>query len=165
MKSFKVFLLCSVFMSTITNCASQKFEKEAPVDIVSIYKQHWTSGVKGGGSGTNIFVELESERPKDISFDSIYFETFQLPLKQDSHNALLFAGRKVNAGNKKYTLPTSFVVTSDASIEPTEQKPKFQLENNECVIRYTISGKVKYFKYDTLQTKSAPLIPHARPKG
>ena len=163
MKFFKILFSFSVLMCSITNCASQKFEQEAPVGIKQIYTQHWNSGVEGGGSGINIFVDLQTELPKHITLDSIYFNTFQLPLKQDSHNVLLFAGRKVNAPNKKYTLPTNSVVTGNVVTKPTVQKPKFELTDNACVIRYSVSGKVKYFKYEDLYNKSTPPIPSTRP--
>ncbi|QDO93121.1 hypothetical protein FNB79_03725 [Formosa sediminum] len=164
MKFFKVLFLCNLVLCSITNCASQKLEKKVPVSIKEVYKTHWNSGVKGGGSGVNIFIVLEDQLPDQITLDSLYFNTFQLPLKQDNRNELLFVGRQVNATNKKYIHPTSSKITVDAVTETITQKTKFELDENECIIQYTESGTVKYFKYVDLYTKSTPPIPNTRPK-
>ncbi|CDF81189.1 conserved hypothetical protein [Formosa agariphila KMM 3901] len=159
MKSFKIFLLFSVLLSSITNCASQKIEKIPPIQISYIYKQHWHSGQKAGGSGTNIFIELESELPENITLDSIYFETFRLALKQDSHNPLQLVGRRVVDSKKDYTIPVLNPVEKLETSNTTLNSSKFELEKNECVLRYTSSGTIKYYKYDSLYTKQTPLIP------
>ena len=164
MKPFKIFLLLSVLLSSITNCASQKIQKKAPTNILSVYKQHWYSGVKAGGSGTNIFVELKSELPENITLDSIYFDTFQLPLNQDTHNSLLFVGRRVVDSRKNYTIPTLNPVEIVETPNTTPNSSKFTLEKNECIIQFSTSGKTKYYRYNNLYTKQTPLIPQSKPK-
>ncbi|WP_159022055.1 hypothetical protein [Formosa sp. L2A11] len=164
MKFLKIFFLFSVLLSSITNCASQKIEKEAPVAIKEVYTKSWTSGVKTGGSGINIFVDLQEALPANITLDSIYFEAYQLPLKQNNNNPLLFVGRKVNASNQNISILKANAVTDQMVLESTEKQAKFQLEDSACIIRYTDSGDVKYFKYEGLYRKQAPLIPKARPK-
>lgn len=164
MRVLKIVFLMSIILTSITNCASQKLEKVTPVAITEVYKQHWYSGVKSGGSGTNIFVVLSDQLPQNITLDSIYFEKTQLPLKQDNHNSLVFAGRKLKDAKNKYTLSKSKAITDDNTAKSIENKSKFQLKPNECIIRFTVSGTVKYFKYESLYTKSSPLIPKARPK-
>ncbi|WP_299776591.1 hypothetical protein [uncultured Formosa sp.] len=164
MKYLKIFFLCSVLLSSITNCASQKTEKVASFCTKEVYKQSWTSGVKGGGSGINIFVNLQETLPVNITLDSIYFETYQLPLKQDNHNPLLFVGRNVNQSKKDFSILKTNAITDNPVTENTEKHSKFQLKENECIIRYIDSGDIKYFKYDALYRKQAPIIPNTRPK-
>ncbi|MFB9051952.1 hypothetical protein ACFFVB_02560 [Formosa undariae] len=162
MKSFKLFLLYSVLVCSITNCASQKFEKEVPFSIDEVYVQHWNSGVKMGGSGTNIFVSLKDNLPSSISLDSIYFGTNQLKLIQDSHNPLLFMGRQIDR-SKRNDAPISAVVMPKNETKEIVVQPKFQLLKNECVIGFKQLGKVNYFKLETLYTKQTPFIPQAKP--
>ncbi|OEI79594.1 hypothetical protein AST99_13575 [Formosa algae] len=164
MKLFKVLFLYSIILCSISNCASQKLEKVPPVGIKEIYTQHWSSGVKSGGSGTNVFIVLDAELPQHISLDSIYFKTLQLPLAPDTRNPLLFAGRKVYPADSKYTSIKGNAVTDQKVSENIQKEPKFTLEDNQCVIQYTVSGDVKYFIYDQLYAKQSPPIPNARPK-
>ncbi|WP_434037273.1 hypothetical protein [Formosa sp. 4Alg 33] len=162
MKSFKLVLLYSVLICSITNCASQKFEKETPFGIADVYLQHWNSGVKMGGSGTNIFMELKENLPNHVSLDSIYFDNYQLKLNQDSHNPLLFIGRHIES-SKRHNGPVNALNEQKSISKAQPIVSKFKLENNECVVQFTDASKVKYFKYDALYTKETPLVPQAKP--
>ncbi|WP_066223092.1 hypothetical protein [Formosa haliotis] len=162
MKLFKFFLGFSFLLSTVSNCASQKLEKDAPIAIKEVYKKHWTSGVKGGGSGTNIFVSLVNPLPAELSLDSIYFDGFQLALNQDQNNSLLYVGRHLEDAKDDYLIKNPLVEEKEEQ-KTTIKTPKFQLKPNECVVKYTKLDKVKYFKYDALQTKARPLMPQAKP--
>jgi len=48
-------------------------EEEFLQTIKSVYFQNWVSGVRGGGSGTNFFIEFEKKLPKEIVLKQVYF--------------------------------------------------------------------------------------------
>ena len=59
-KTFR-FLSLAIISVSFSQCAStMELQKEAPTDFGEVYCQSWVAGVKGGGSGTNIFIETKS---------------------------------------------------------------------------------------------------------
>jgi hypothetical protein len=149
-------------MATFSQCAAKKqLEANLPIEIGDVYCQEWIAGVKGGGSGINIFIPIVSN-PNNITLDSIYFKGKQAKLEFGNKN--LFIGRFKSEMNPKKDI----IMSSDPLAEygndvpDVPKKSFFQLQENECVVSYKTGNKVRYFKIvkinkkDILQYMSAP---------
>ncbi|WP_435135500.1 hypothetical protein [Formosa sp. A9] len=154
--------LCCLFVVVLSQCSSaQKLQNQSPVAIEEIYYQQWVSGVSGGGSGLNIFVVLQSERPKTIAFDSIYFRNYQLKLEPDTHHINSYVARYLKSSNTPKTLNQNSNTIEDDLAKSTVNVNPFHLESHECVIRYISNEEPLYFKYDKLYAKETPFAPSA----
>jgi hypothetical protein len=142
-------LVLTVF--TMVGCANKyQTEKQSVLDFSQSYYQRWTAGVKGGGSGINIFLTLKPDvnlEDKNIQVEGIYFKEFYTELQ--FYPPAKFQGAIKTKGNSK----DSFELlqggsANNESQEDTEKKVEilFQLENNEAVISYKEKGIQKYFK-------------------
>ena len=162
-KLFATGLLLSI-MANFLNCASsQSLEKSIPLEIGDVYFQNWVAGVKGGGSGVNLFIPIISNT-NNIILDSVYFRGKKVKL--ELKNNTLYVGYFKSLINEKKD-----IVMSSNRIEelnnPVPKIPKnipFKLENNECVVSYKNNGKTKYHKLSNITEKEKQYLPSAPAK-
>ena len=136
-------------------CSNQfKLEKKAPLTFKNSYYQEWVAGVKGGGSGLNIFLLLEEKiTNRDFIIEGLYFKQKYCELKPQ--------------GNHKYqgfikTNENQIPNASDNSLvfeESEVEKVPFDLEGDNAVVFYTENGKRKFFKIklNKKQTQHFPM--------
>lgn len=53
--------------------ANKMFAGEFPGEISSVYFQSWMAGVRGGGSGTDFYIELAQPLPERVILSQVYF--------------------------------------------------------------------------------------------
>ncbi|WP_299115520.1 hypothetical protein [uncultured Winogradskyella sp.] len=132
-----------------------KLEKEAPTIFGEVYCQSWVAGVKGGGSGTNIFIETLKD---DIVLDSVYFRGKTSKLTTKPTNKQLFIGRFLSTSNtEKFNFKEN---TDDKAIDGNSP---FELENNECVVSYIKDGKTRYYKLSNIIERQTDALPMSTP--
>lgn len=162
-KHISSLILMLVLMASFSQCSSaQKLQKEAPTQFGEVYCQNWVGGVKGAGSGLNIFIPVKDA---SIVLDSVYFRgrTSKLELKPD--NTQLYIGRFQTEINQ----PKDIVLSSDPKEEYVNQMPKketgiaFKLNNDECVVSYQSDGKTMYYKILNVKEKDALHYPSSPP--
>ncbi|NCO63554.1 MAG: hypothetical protein GW839_07670 [Flavobacteriales bacterium] len=156
------YFISLVFMVLlVSKCSSaQELQANIPLEIGEVYYQHWIAGVKGGGSGVNVFINIISNK-KNIELDSVYFQGKVAKLEMDNNS--LFIGRfKTNANQKN-----DLIMSSNPKEEygnkvqlPSEKSP-FKITNNQCVISYKEGSKIKYFKIDNMAKKQLQAYPSA----
>lgn len=147
----KLALLLVVFTNFYQCSGAQKLQEKAPTIFGEVYCQSWVAGVKGGGAGTNIFIETKSN---NLVLDSVYFRGKVSKLETKPGNSQLFIGRFLSTSNtEKFKLE---VTANDTFL--SEEFP-FQLEDNECVISYTLDGKTKYYKIGNIFERQTGALP------
>ncbi|WP_179344667.1 hypothetical protein [Winogradskyella ursingii] len=119
-----------------------KLEKKPPILVEAVYTQSWVSGVEGGGSGTNLFIETTD---RNIVLDSVYFRNSKVKLETKPSDDTLYIGR---FGSNVYPKQS----------EGVENFP-FQLENDECVVSYNENGTTKYFKFTGIKERPTETLP------
>ncbi|MDO5972551.1 hypothetical protein [Flavivirga jejuensis] len=142
-----------------TQCAStQKLENKLPLEIGDVYYQHWVAGVKGGGSGYNLFIPIQSN-PKSIVLDSLYFKGQQvkLELKRTS----VFVGRFISEANQKQDIIMSRDPLEEYgnSVPEPSKKTAFKLNDTECVVSYKKGDKTLYYKISNITKKTSTKYP------
>ncbi|ARV09652.1 hypothetical protein BTO05_08360 [Winogradskyella sp. PC-19] len=150
-KTFR-FLSLAIISVSFSQCAStMELQKEAPTDFGEVYCQSWVAGVKGGGSGTNIFIETKSN---DLVLDSVYFRGKISNLETKPSNKQLFIGRFLSTSNtEKYNFETA------SSDKGNDENFPFTLNDNECVVSYTVDGKTKYYKIGNIIERQTDALP------
>ncbi|MGB6269770.1 MAG: hypothetical protein WBF67_12255 [Olleya sp.] len=135
-------------------CSSaQKLQKEANFKTDQAYYQSWVAGIKGGGSGINVFIPVTSKL-KDLKLDSLYFKGHKVALVTKPQNPNLFIGRILAEANQK-----------DDFLSESKQAIPFDLKENEAVISYTENGTTNYIKIENIVEKQAEQYPSAPPKN
>lgn len=136
MKSFykiSFFSLVLIILACLTQCTTiPKLEKEAPTTIKATYFQQWNAGVKEEASGIDFYIELNDV---SIRLDSVLFRGQTTKLKAKSNDSTLYVGR--------------FKSREDTSNKVTNWP--FQIENNACIISYSVAEKIHYFKVSNVE--------------
>lgn len=150
-------------MASFSQCSTaQKLQQKAPTQFGEVYFQKWTAGVKGGGSGLNLFIPVMD---KSVEFDSAYFrgQVVKLEIKE-TNKGLLYIGRfKTELNQPKQDL----IMSSDSNKEYGNQLPSkaidipFELKEDECVISYIKDGKTLYYKIINITEKESLNYPSA----
>ena len=142
MKLFSKQLLGLVVL--FASCASNnyKLEKNIPFNVKQAYFEKWTAGVKGGGSGLNIYFVLEKDNTEVFQINGIYIRSSYSKLKLGQPNTY--------QGYIK-TNENSEVISVDGNVSNKSKDDKlieipFELKGNEAVVVFTENGDKKYFK-------------------
>jgi hypothetical protein len=160
MKIITNIILFSIVLTGFTNCSSaQKLEKRTSFNIGEVYFQSWVAGIKGGGSGTNIFIPIEDNLTKTVQLDSVYFRGKASKLEFKPTNPSLFIGRFLSSSN----LNKELIMSDEPNAEYGNKLPDpkisipFELKPNECVISYIKEGKTLFYKIENIiERKSIP---------
>ena len=156
-----------LIMVSFSNCSSaQKLQKDPPVTIKNAYYQNWVAGVKGGGSGINLFIEIDDYSKSDIQFDSIFFRGKMSKIETKPDNPNLLIGRFSLSTNQQEDIIMSNEPFAEYGNEIPKNKSKipFELNANECVVSYKDKAKTKYFKLEKIKGIQALNYPSAPPK-
>ena len=142
-------MLLSVLLNS--GCVhTYKIEKKSVLEFEDAYYQRWTAGVKGGGSGINIYLNLKSRttvEERKIELNGIYFKDsyaelifyppikFQATIRTKENTKDSFAQLQVNPAEAK----------KKSKVEKPKQIP-FQLKEDEAVISYLENDSKKYVR-------------------
>lgn len=164
MKPFKFVFIFILLIFIFTNCSSaQKLQKTAPTSLGEAYCQSWVAGVKGGGSGINLFIPVLNDLPQNIQLDSVYFRGKAAKLELAASNPFLYVGRFSQKFNQKQDI----IMSNDPNEEYgnqfpiQEEKTPFDLKETECVVSYKESNVTKYFKIENITEKKPEHYPRA----
>lgn len=140
MKStFKTVFLLLIIVS-IFSCKSSKyaFQKEAPFQLTRAYFNNWTTGIKVGSTGLNIYF-ANLIPAKNIKIDSVFFRKMKGKLKE---------------GKGLYTSRlTKRLTNAEDNALTTNGFSPFKLGSRECVISYIENGVIKYYKVNFIEEK------------
>jgi hypothetical protein len=146
-------LLGFFFLLVLTGCGSQfNLEKTSTLSFNESYYYKWTAGVKGGGSGLNIFLSLEETTNINLQIEGLYFKENYCKLKPQGSNK--YQGFIKTNENQNSNILGDIVVVEE---NKTEKIP-FTLDSENAVIIYKENGKRKYFKI-TLHKKQMQQFP------
>ena len=159
MQWFLTIIVVGILSLGLLQCSSQKLVTKPPFVLGEVVAEDWIAGVEGGGSGTNLFIPVESGR--DILLDSVYFRNKVVkPKRIQRDNYLVYIGRFKKSSNQ----PKDMILHEDPKKEfgntPPELKTTipFSLKANEAVVSFSEKGKTKYYKIEGIK-ESVPVKP------
>ncbi|MFD2517407.1 hypothetical protein [Salinimicrobium flavum] len=156
MKIFLKTIPALLVLFSFSNCANgKKLQEEPPLAIKEAYYTSWVGGVKGAGSGINLYIPAEEDA--EISLDSVYFRGRKAVLEKDpAEPGLYVATFKIRSDEGK---AADIIMHRDPKKEYGNKPPvilekiPFELEQDEAVVRYTRNGKEKYFRITGIKKK------------
>ncbi len=161
---FGIFFLVSGFSNcggSKTNKSTFSLDQNPPFTIKEAYSQDWVAGIKGGGSGTILFITLNSIN-EGVNFENIFFRQKITKAQKDSNNTLLYIGYFNNELNKDIIMDINPI--KEAENIPTKPFP-FQLKLNEAVISYIYKEEEYYFIVSDITEKKLIAYPQSNPKN
>jgi hypothetical protein len=140
-------------MLLFLGCGNQfNFKKNSNLIFEESYYESWVAGVKGGGSGWNIYLTLEKKLKKNLQIEGIYFKQHYCKLNDQKENKYL--GHILTSQNRG----SNSVKTSEVTDENETTKIPFILEGNDAVLVYFENKKRRYLKL-TLREKEMKFLP------
>ena len=160
LKKLTSLFLMLFMISNFSQCRSlQKIEKELPIEIGEVYYQHWIAGVKGGGSGDNLFIPVVSNK-NNIILDSVYFKGKQVKLELKNNS--MYVGRFASKINRKQDI----ILSNEPYAEygnPVPEVPKkipFDLRESECIVTFQEGNETRYYKISNITKRESEKHPH-----
>lgn len=127
------YILQLFFLASLLSCSSHKATVSAPpIHVSHAYYQDWTTNIKIGSSGVNLFLANLTTQ-KGVRVDSVFFRDMKAKLvkSRSKYYAQLVWMLPNSQGNK--------LTTQDVVVP-------MPVNNNECIVTYTQDGETKYFK-------------------
>ena len=116
----------------------------------------WVAGVRGGGCGINLYLELKSELPSNVELKKVIFRGYEVPFeKQD--NLHFQAMIKTSGNQQKFDGDDSQIYTSP--------KNALTLSENEAILILLKNGKEIRQTIKEVKEKPMLLYPSAKPKN
>jgi len=148
------FLLVVTFIGCSGTKNQYKIEKNAILSFQEAYYQDWTSGVKGGGSGMNVFLVQNASDADEIEIEGIFFHKKYASLKSHGNNK--FQGFiKGEANNEEPEMMVGEEKKKE-KIETIVETFPFDLKPSEAVVSFFHKGKLKYNKITLVKKKLSP---------
>jgi hypothetical protein len=157
MKKYKY--LIPFLIVCITSCSSQK--ENINKENVQISYQKWTAGVRGGGSGINIFIDLKEPLDKEVAIEKaqiLYYETTQI----DKINDTQYVCHVRSEFNNR-------ILDENPDNEYGNQPPVFRLKDTlkEGTIKlfFKKAGKTTIQTFENVKEKELLAYPSAKPRN
>jgi hypothetical protein len=163
LKQISSLIIILVILVSFSQCSTaQKLQEKPPIGLGETYAQKWVAGVKGGGSGINVFIPVKDT---SVTLDSIYFRGQKEQLEFVKREQALYVGRFRTDLNQSKDL----ILSSDMKEESKNRLPKlkeklpFEFNDDECIITYRKGGKTMYYKISNIKMEEPLNYPSAPP--
>lgn len=134
-----VYKLFTLILSTfLLSCGSTKSELnriENQTQIKEIYSQAWVAGIRGGGAGINVYVNLNAPFESGLLLEKIHFKTYQATFEK--LNELNYIARIDTGQNKLDDLK----LESSDETKLVQTESKINLKNNQAILFFRKKDK------------------------
>jgi len=165
-KTSRIFLLLSALVLSFSQCSSTK-KKIKISDTISVskalqsevYYQSWIAGVRGGGSGIDLYISKAAVEDKELI--TAYFNEKMIDFDSVTKESNMYVARFKNEVNQINDIN----MDADAINEYGNKVPvkkinfPFSLEFNEAVVSYIENKKTYYLKVINISKKETLAYP------
>ncbi|NQY04695.1 MAG: hypothetical protein HRT68_00460 [Flavobacteriaceae bacterium] len=173
MKTLFIILLSLLIMSS-SNCKStvemsHNKDELNEAQVITIqesgsYYQKWVAGIKGGGSGINLYIP--SAESKTIVYKEVYFRSMKTSLSTTKvESKSYYLGRFKTALNSKKDLNMDGNTKGEyGNASPLQNKvdPPFEISESEAIVVYTENDEEKFLKITGIKEKPMIAMPMQR---
>ena len=165
-KQLGVFLSLSVLTLSFSQCTSTKNSMEASKTIEltkestsEVYYQNWVAGVRGGGSGTNLFVSKTLVENKELL--TAYFKGKSADFDPIHEHSNVFIARFTGEANQRHDLNMEVQAINEYGNKAPLKKDSipFNLAINDAVVSYLENNVLKYIKFKNVPQKEMLAFP------
>jgi len=161
----KIGFLMSLFILTLgfSQCTSpkviMKIAHTIEVSKTQAYYQKWVAGVRGGGSGTNLYVNKSLVKNKELI--TAYFKGKSVKFDAITENSNIFIARFKGDANQGYDLNMEAEAINEYGNTTPVKKDSipFKLANNDAVVSYLDNKVLKFIKLKSIPEKEMLAYP------
>lgn len=157
MKTMKILSIIAILFG-FSQCGTSKLVTNPPFKITSATYNNWVGGLPGS-SGTRVEIRLTDK--ENIAFDSLFFQkkATKIEVREANGKTFLTAHFNTSTANKR-----DLILDSDSRKEINNEVPKndnfpFELKENEAIISYKVSGKIKFYKIEKIEATKPNYYP------
>ncbi len=163
-----VLLSLSALTFSFSQCASAKKTMEITKTIElskksssEVYYQSWVAGVRGGGSGTDLYISKSSVGNKELI--TAYFMKKIVAFDTLTKGSKMFIARFKGEANKIFDIEMNADAVNEYGNKVLAEKTDFpfNLKPNEAVVSYLENKKIKYLKLTNISKKESLAYPSA----
>ncbi len=155
-----VYKLITFFLSiSMLSCGSSKMEVlklENQTQIKEVYSQAWVAGVRGGGAGINIFVNLNVPFEEGLVLEKVQFKTYEASFEKA--NDLSYIAR-INTGQN--TLKGINVEASDTE-EVVVNESEINIKDKQAILFFRKNGKTYSKLIENVEEREMIAYPSVR---
>lgn len=159
----KAILLFTTILFFFQGCTKQEMELKTDqlvtsktgndfvTEINKAYFQSWVSGVRGGGAGTDFYIEFVQQLPKEITLGDLHFRNRKAPVMaiSDVVYQSRFLRNEINPGDDI----SGYNTESRTAITP------FSIKDDEALLEYYENGALKYYLITNVQEAQLDFYP------
>ena len=166
LKTMVKLIFLSLIVFSAANCAGGKdtgysFDQDPPFTLGAVFYQDWVAGVREGGSGTNVYINIESYM-EDVVIMDVYFRNKKEKAQNSPQYFDQYTGYFKNESRPDVIMDSDPVKESQNT--PPEPFP-FRLKDDEAVLSYLHKDEVKYLKISNMERKPMLAYPSTNDKG
>ena len=109
---------------------------KSQTEIKEIYSQGWVAGVRGGGAGINVFVNLNSPFEQGLVLEKIQFKGYEAPFEKV--NELSYVARIVTGQNKLKNINIETTNEEEVIVE----EPQINIKKKQAILFFSKEGKM-----------------------
>jgi hypothetical protein len=166
----KLGIFSSLFVLTLSfsQCASTKKTIEITKTIElskesssEVYYQNWVAGVRGGGSGTNLYISKSVVENKELI--TAYFKGKEVVFDTLIKGSKMFIARFKGDANQIFDMEMNADAINEYGNKAVVEKTDFpfNLEPNDAVVSYLENNTLKYLKLINIPKKESLAYPSA----
>jgi len=125
-----------------------------PVEVKIAYFEGWISGVRGGGSGINFFIELSEPLPKEVYLKSVFFRANKASLVPVSET--LYVARFVNNVDTGDDLATNYDTYRTAISNAVSTSP---IRDDQALLDYVINEEALQYLVSDVKEREPDFYP------
>lgn len=130
--------------------------QEFKLPIQEVYYQKWIAGVKGGGSGIDLYLELQKPLEKGVALEKVKFESYEASFEKISETSYV--------AHMKTTL-NELVLDENPKKEYGNQAPVSTLKPNEAILFVNANGKELFQHLENVKEKELLAYPSSKPQN
>ena len=162
------FILISFVSMSLSQCKTSNTTKQSNISESiqqdGAYFQKWVAGVKGGGSGINLFIPIVQE---GNSYEGVYFRgmytTLEKTTKNNTHYWAGYFKTKLNTKPSLTMEDSNKKEFGNASVFQTNDKePPVPIADNEAILTYTLNEELQYVIIKGIIEKPMEALPMQR---
>ena len=152
------FSQCTSAKKTLEIAKTIEVSKESASEV---YYQNWVAGVRGGGSGTNLFVSKTIVKNKELI--TAYFKGKSADFDPIHENSNVFIARFKGVANQRHDLNMEAQAINEYGNKAPLKKDSipFNLAINDAVVSYLDKNVLKYIKFKNVTQKEMLAFPSA----
>lgn len=152
MKKYTIIFLVFLLLGSSCKTSSDIFTNNPPFELDRVVAQKWVSGIKNGGSGTQITITF-NELERSIDIIGVYYKDQWVRTINKPEFSTTYLGLfKDNSSPDKIMHEN----TLSEAVNTPDTETLFDLTDNEVVINYRYEGEIHY--YHVMQIIQMPLL-------